>query len=121
MSELEMRPLGKIRFGGAGTLTVLTVGNDEILGNISPFGQEIYHIWCLHYTVMEYLVIEFYKKTPIPTTFALHIFLSFTITSMSADCEVQELLREFELRGLQNLMSTPPASPPHEETPPAPT
>ena len=36
---------------------------------------------------------------------------------MSADREVQELLREFRQRGLQNLMSNPPASAPYEETP----
>ena len=36
---------------------------------------------------------------------------------MSADREVQELLRAFRQRGLQNLMSNPPASAPHEETP----
>ena len=35
---------------------------------------------------------------------------------MSTDREVQELLREFRERGLQNLMSTPPASAPREET-----
>ena len=70
---------------------------------------------------MAYLVIGFYKKTPKPMKFALHIFLSFTVQSMSADHEVQELLREFEQRGLQNLMSNPPASAPREETPLAPT
>ena len=42
MSELKMRPLGKTRFGGAGTLTVLTTCNDEILGNLPPFGQDPY-------------------------------------------------------------------------------
>ena len=36
---------------------------------------------------------------------------------MSADREVQELLREFRQRGLQNLMSNPPASAPYEVTP----
>ena len=40
---------------------------------------------------------------------------------MSADREVQELLREFRQRGLQNLMSNPPASAPHEEIPPVPS
>ena len=39
---------------------------------------------------------------------------------MSVDHEVQELLREFRQRGLQNLMSNPPASAPCEETLPAP-
>ena len=50
MSELKMRPLEKIRFGGASTLTVLTACNDEILGNLAPFGQDLPlfgQIWCL--------------------------------------------------------------------------
>ena len=38
---------------------------------------------------------------------------------MSADRELQELLREFEQKGLQNLMSNPPAFVPCKETPPA--
>ena len=50
VSKLKMRPLGKIRFGGAGTLTVLTTCNDEILGNLAPCGQDLPsfgQIWCL--------------------------------------------------------------------------
>ena len=39
---------------------------------------------------------------------------------MLVDHKVQELLREFRQRGLQNLMRNPPASAPREETPPAP-
>ena len=39
---------------------------------------------------------------------------------MSVDREVQELVREFTERGLQNLMRNPPTSAPHEETPLAP-
>ena len=40
---------------------------------------------------------------------------------MSADCKLQELLREFEQMGLYNLMRNPLPSAPREETPPAPT
>ena len=120
MSELKMRPLGKTRFGSAGTLTVLTACNDEILGNLSTFGQDLCQIWCLQCIVMADLVVGFYKNTLRPANFALHIFLSVTVESMSADREVQELLREFEQRGLQNLMSNPPASAPCKENPPAP-
>ena len=69
---------------------------------------------------MVYLVIGFYKKTPKPAKFALRIFLSFIVQSMSVDREVQELLREFRQRGLQNLLRNPPAFAPCEETPPAP-
>ena len=100
-------------------LTALTACNDQILGNLAPFGQDLCQIWCLQCTVMAYLVVGFYKNTPRPANFALHIFLSVTVESMSADREVQELLREFRERGLQNLMRNTPASPPHEETPPA--
>ena len=66
-------------------------------------------------------VDRFYKKTPTPVMFAFFSFLSFTIASMSADREFQELLREFEQTGLPNLFNQPPASAPREETPPAPT
>ena len=40
VSKLKMRPLEKIRFGGTSTLTTLTAYNDEILGNLAPFGQD---------------------------------------------------------------------------------
>ena len=50
VSKLKMRLLEKNRLGGAGTLTVLTTCNDEILGNLVPFGQDLpplCQIWCL--------------------------------------------------------------------------
>ena len=119
MSELKIRPLEKIRIGGTGTLTALTSCNNEILRNLESFGQDLCHIWRLQCIVMEDLVDGLYKKTLKPTKIALRISSSLTIDSMLADREVQELLREFEQRGLQNLMSTPPASAPCEETPPA--
>ena len=121
MSELKIQPLEKIRIGGASTLTALTAYNNEILRNLASFGQDLCQIWCLQCTVMAYLVDGFYKKTPRTAEIALHFFLSLTIESMSADCELQELLREFEQTGLRNLMSNPPASASREETPPAPT
>ena len=62
----------------------------------------------------------FYKKTPTTVKFALRSFLSFTIEPMTADRELQELVREFEQGGLLNLFSHPPALAPYEETPPAP-
>ena len=64
------------------------------------------------------VVDGFYKKTPTPATFAFCNFLSFTIASMSADSELQKLVREFEQEGLAHLFSHPPASAPREETPP---
>ena len=39
--KLKMRSLEKIRFGSASTLTILTSCNDEILGNLALFGQDI--------------------------------------------------------------------------------
>ena len=41
VSKLKIQPLEKIRFGSAGTLTTLTACNDEIFGNLAPFGQDI--------------------------------------------------------------------------------
>ena len=98
--ELHIRPLKNTRFGGAGTLTALTACNNEILGNLALFGQDLYQIWCLQCTVMTDFIDGFYKKTPGPAAIALRISLSLTIKSMSADRKVQGLLREFELRGL---------------------
>ena len=69
---------------------------------------------------MENLVNGFYKKTPRPAEITFLISLSLTIESMSADRELQELLREFEQMGLQNLMRNPSSSAPRKETPPAP-
>ena len=121
VSELKIWPLEKIKFGGAGTLTVLTACIDEILRNIPPFGQDICRIWCLQCTVMTDFVDGFYKKTPTTTKFALRIFLSFTIEPMTANHELQELVREFEQGGMPNLFIHPPVSTPHKETSPTPT
>ena len=41
VSNLKMRSLEKIRFGSVGMLTVLTACNDEILGNLALFGQNL--------------------------------------------------------------------------------
>ena len=41
VSNLKMRPLEKIRIGGAGTLIALTTCNDEILRNLAPSGQDL--------------------------------------------------------------------------------
>ena len=67
------------------------------------------------------VVDGFYKKIPTPATFVFCNFLSFTIASMSADSELQNLVREFEQEGLPHLFSHPPASTTCEETPLAPT
>ena len=66
-------------------------------------------------------VDRFYKKTPTPAMFAFFSFLSFTIAPMSADSEIQKLVREFEQEGLPHLFSHPPTSATHKETPLAPT
>ena len=41
VSKLKMRLLEKIRFDGPDTLIVLTACNDEILGNLASFGQDL--------------------------------------------------------------------------------
>ena len=58
---------------------------------------------------------------PTPTAFAFCNFLSFTIASMSANSELQKLVREFEHEGMPHLFSHPPTSTTHEETPLTPT
>ena len=47
VSNPKMRPLGKIRLGGVSMLTTLTTCNNEILGNLAPFGQDLCQILCL--------------------------------------------------------------------------
>ena len=53
-------------------------------------------------------VIGFYKKLHRPVTPALSTYLSCSVGTMSNNCEVQELVREFKERGLQNLLSNSP-------------
>ena len=119
VSKLKIWLFKKTIFGGTSTLTALTSYNNEILRNLVPLGQVLCQIWCLQCIFMVDLVDGFYKKAPRPMKITLRISLSLTIESMSVDCELQELLREFEQTGLQNLMSNPTASAPHAETPPA--
>ena len=121
MSKIKIRPLEELKIGGTGTLHVVTGCINEILENLPPFGQDLYQIWYHQCTVMTDVVDGFYKKTPTPATFTFYIFLSFTIASMSADSELQNLVREFEQEGLLYLFSHPPASVTREETPLAPT
>ena len=121
MSKLKIRPLNKIKFGGAGTLTSLTTYNDNICGKYSTVWTKSTIFGVFNAQLLQNLVIGFYKETPRPPTPALCIFLSSTVKSMSIEHEVQELLQEFEQRGLQNLMGTPLASPPPEEISPTPT
>ena len=120
LSELKIRPLEETKFGSAGMLPILTACINEILPNLPPFGQDLYQIWCLQCTVMTDFVDGFYKKTPTPVKFALRSFLSFKIEPMIANCELQELVREFEQGGLPNLFIHPPVPTPYEETPPTP-
>ena len=41
VSKLKMQQLEKIRFGSVDTIIVLTACNDEILGNLALFGQNL--------------------------------------------------------------------------------
>ena len=121
VSKLKIRPLEEIKIGGTGALPVFTACIYEILENLPPFGQDLCQIWYHQCTVMTDVMYGFYKKTPTPATFAFYNFLTFTIASMSADSELQKLVREFEQEGLPHLFSHPPASATCEETPLEPT
>ena len=67
------------------------------------------------------LVDGLYMKTPGHGEIAFRISLSFTIEPMSADRELQDLLREFEQTGLQHIFTPQPEPVAREETLPAPT
>ena len=53
-------------------------------------------------------VTGFYKTLHRPATLTLSISLSCSVGTMSNNCEVQELVREFKERRLQNLLSNSP-------------
>ena len=53
-------------------------------------------------------ITGFYKTLHRPVTPALRISLSCSVGTMSNNCEVQKLVREFKERGLQNLLSSSP-------------
>ena len=59
------------------------------------------------------LIDGLYKKTP---RHGKVTFRSFPIEPMSVDQELQNLVREFEQTGLQNIVHPPPAPAPREET-----
>ena len=65
------------------------------------------------------LVNGLYMKTPGYGEITFRISLSFTIKPMSADRELQDLLREFEQTGLQHIFTPQPEPAAHEETLPA--
>ena len=67
------------------------------------------------------LVDGLYMKTSGYGEIAFRISLSFTIEPMSAERELQDLLREFEQMGLQHIFVPPPEPAVHEETLPTPT
>ena len=60
-----------------------------------------------------------YMKTPGHKEIAFCISLSFTIEPMSADHELQDLLREFEQTGLQHIFTSQTEPAAREETLPA--
>ena len=53
-------------------------------------------------------ITGFYKTIHQPATPALSISLSCSVGTMSNNCEVQKLVREFKERGLQNLLHNSP-------------
>ena len=70
---------------------------------------------------MENWVDGLYMKTPEYRKIAFHISLSFTIEPMSADHELQDLVREFEQTGLPHIFTPQPEPAAHEETLSTPT
>ena len=111
------RLLEHCRFGGTGTLFSLTSCPKEIHQNLVPWKQHLCQSWCLQCTFMTDLIDGLYKKTP---EHGQVTFRSFTIEPMSADQELQDLLREFGQTGLQNIVHPPSAPAAREETLPAP-
>ena len=81
-----------------------------------PWEQDLYQIWRLQGTFVNNLIDGLYKKTPRHGKITVH---SFTVELMSTDQELQDLLREFEHIGLQNIFQPPPAPAACEENLPA--
>ena len=67
------------------------------------------------------LVDGLYMKTPRYGEITFRISLSFTIEPMSADRELQDLLREFEQTGLRHIFAPQPEPVAREANLPAPT
>ena len=87
----------------------LNTRNNEILGKSGAMCDKIFGIWQHYCTMMTGLVTGFYKK-------ATSLYESFdkvplgvcSARAMSNNCAVQQLVREFRERGLQNILSNPP-------------
>ena len=95
-SQHKIRPLEHCRFGGASTLIALIACPNDIHRNLAPWQQDLCQIWRLQCTFMVDLVDGLYMKTPGHGEITFCISLSFTIEPMSAEHELQDLLREFE-------------------------
>ena len=117
----KSRPLEHCRFGGTDTLIALIACPNDICRNLTPWQQDLCQIWHLQCTFMADLADALYMKTPEYREIAFRISLSFTIEPMSADRELQDLLREFEQTGLQHIFASQPEPTAHEETLPAST
>ena len=70
--------------------------------NPVPVGQDFYQIWCLKCIILTDLIDKVYKKIPKLAKIAFHISLTFTSEPMTDERELQDLVREFEQRGLQS-------------------
>ena len=117
----KSRPLEHCQFGGVGTLIALIACPNDIRRNLAPCKQDLCQLWRLQCTFMANLANGLYMKTPGYREISFRISLSFTIEPMSADRELQDLLREFEQMGLQHIFAPRPESAAREETLPAPT
>ena len=96
MPQPKSQPLELCQLDGTGTLIVLNACPSDIRRKLAPWKSDLYQICYLQCTFMADVVIGLHKKSPEHGESAVRIFLCFTIKSMSAKQELQNLLREFE-------------------------
>ena len=104
--------MGHTAFGGAGTRAALITFHNVILrksGAVWRRFPELHQIWHHYCTMMTNSASGFYKKPSRPVFSVLSTSVRYSARTMSNDCSVQKLVREVRDRGLQHLMSTPPA------------
>ena len=90
------------------------------MGHSVLVGQVFYQIWCLKCSVLTDLIDKVYKKIPKLAKIAFCIPLTLTSEPMTDERELQDLVREFEQRGLQSCSDPPHTPVPREEAHPAP-
>ena len=112
VSQPKMWRMGHTAFGGTGTRATLITGHNDILGKSSTVWRrfpKLHQIWHHYCTMMINSALGFYKKPSRPVFYVLSTSMRYSAQTMSNDCKVQDLVREVRDRGLQHLLSTPPA------------